>query len=145
MELIREAQTSYPQDEFFSRIEEMLDSSPKARAIYSNYDTALSYLDHDSWRELSQKALAHFLDHRQGQWKQGFFNQINEAFAYQYLVRQSHTNVRILREGRTTTPDIAYCAGSAPRHCEVKSMTSPKTKSRIACLTSTSIAATTLS
>jgi hypothetical protein len=38
----------------------------------------------------------------------GFFNQLNEAFAYQHLVRQGHDRVRILPEQGVRVPDLEY-------------------------------------
>lgn len=121
-DLILEAQASYPQDDFFSGVTAKHRYPPQARALYRAYDRALSYLDRDSWRELSRKALAHFLDHRDGQLKQGFFHQLNDAFAYQYLVRRGHSQVRILRERKKRTPDLSYFSGKTLRHCEVKTI-----------------------
>jgi hypothetical protein len=121
-ELIREAKAAYPADTFFTGVDRRLRLSSQARAFYRAYDRALSYLDQESWGALSQKALAHFRDHRRGQLKQGFFNQLNDAFAYQYLVRRGNSRVRVLREGGRTTPDLSYFSGESLHHCEVKSI-----------------------
>jgi len=73
-ELIRAAMQAHPHDDFFGDLDSTLKISSQARAFYRAYDRALSYLDQQSWAELSRKAVAHFLDHREGQLKQGFFN-----------------------------------------------------------------------
>jgi hypothetical protein len=101
---------------------ETLRSSKQARASYRAYDKAFDCLDPASWERLSKKAVAHFLDHRRGQLKQGFFNQLNEAFAYQFLLRQGYTHVCVLPEDGKTTPDLSYRHGNAVRYCEVKSI-----------------------
>lgn len=75
-----------------------------------------------SWHELKRKAIGQYCNHRNGQLKQGFFNQLNEAFAYQYLVRQGYRNVAILREDGKTTPDLHYYAAGSQRFCEVKTI-----------------------
>jgi hypothetical protein len=86
-ELIASTKTKYPSDEFFSSIETTWKTSRQARAQYAGYERALRVLDPESWAALKAKAVAHFSDHRKGQLKQGFFNQLNEAFAYEHLVR----------------------------------------------------------
>jgi hypothetical protein len=121
-ELIREVQSAYPRDTFFANVNETLRQSSQARAQYRAYDRAFSLLDPESWIVLSRKALAHFQDHRQGQLKQGFFHQLNDAFAYQYLLRRGHSPIRVLREGKTRSPDLSYFSGGSLHHCEVKSI-----------------------
>ncbi|MHB1100394.1 MAG: hypothetical protein ACYCZR_12645 [Burkholderiales bacterium] len=91
-----------------------------ARAQYRAYERALSILDPESRKVLQDKAIAHFTDHREGPRKQGFFNQLNDAFAYQYLVRRGYRHVRILPEDGKTQPDIEYTDGVEKRFCEVK-------------------------
>ena len=92
-DLITLTRAKYPRDDFFDRVGETLKSSSQARAFYRAYDSALDCLDPVSWEVLSGKAVSHFQDHRQGQLKQGFFNQLNEAFGYQYLVRRGFSGV----------------------------------------------------
>ena len=121
-ELIHEAKAAYPSDTFFAGVDRSLQVFPQARAFYRAYDRALSYLDHESWAAVSQKALSHFRDHRRGQLKQGFFHQLNDAFAYQHLVRRGYSRVRVLREGTQKTPDLSYFKGTSLLHCEVKSI-----------------------
>jgi hypothetical protein len=122
-ELINAAIAAYPADDFFVDLGLTLRQSSQARAFYRAYDRAFSYLDAASWHELSQKALLHFRDHREGQLKQGFFNQLNDAFAYQFLVRRGYTNVSILREKKNErTPDLQYFVGDVRHFCEVKTI-----------------------
>ncbi len=95
---------------------------PLARRHYQVYERALRTLDQESWAVLKDKAVAHFTDHRAGQRKQGFFNQLNDAFAYEHLVRRDYKQVRILREVGKTQPDIEYLVGRERRFCEVKTI-----------------------
>ena len=118
-DLIRQVQASYPQDTFFANVDETL---RRSRAQYRAYDRAFSLLDTESWNELRKKAVSHFRDHRQGQLKQGFFHQLNDAFAYQYLLRQGNSHIRVLGEGNRKSPDLSYFRGKSLRHCEVKSI-----------------------
>ena len=121
-ELIASVQAAHPGDSFFANIESTWQHSRQARAQYRAYDRAFLSLDEQSWRETEDKALRHFLDHRKGQLKQGFFNQINEAFAYEHLIRRGCQNVRVLQEDGNTKPDIAYVENGQQRFCEVKTI-----------------------
>ncbi|OFJ48117.1 hypothetical protein BA896_003110 [Janthinobacterium lividum] len=122
-ELINDVVSEYPTDVFFVDIGLTLRQSSQARALYRAYDRALSYLDRDSWQELRRKALVHFKDHRKGQLKQGFFNQLHDAFAYQFLVRSGCTNVAVLSEKKNTKmPDLQYFVGDVRHFCEVKTI-----------------------
>ena len=121
-ELIALAKATHPGDNFFADVEQTLKVVPLVRSEYRAYERALSILDPESWAVLQVKALAHFTDHRPGQRKQGFFNQLNDAFAYQYLVRRGYKQVRILRESGKTQPDIEYLDGREKRFCEVKTI-----------------------
>jgi hypothetical protein len=121
-ELIAQVQVSHPLDRFFERIEVTWAASRQARAQYAAYDRAFQTMDEQSWSELKSKALKHFFDHRKGQLKQGFFNQLNEAFAYQHLTRRGYPGVRVLREDGKVKPDLEYMAGKQRAFCEVKTI-----------------------
>ena len=121
-ELIKTVARVYPQDKFFLSFKKSCRTNAAKRAAYRTYDDALQVLDERSWQILKDKAVAHFRDHRRGQLKQGFFNQLNEAFAYKFLVRQGYTEVEMLRECNTPTPDIRYVEAGRVKHCEVKTL-----------------------
>ncbi|MFC1558524.1 hypothetical protein ACFL40_04125 [candidate division KSB1 bacterium] len=93
------------------------------REKYEAYNKAFMVLDNESWQILKEKALRHYLDHREGQTKQGFFNQLNEAFAYQYLVNiKGVKDIQLLKEGKSKTPDIKFIVNNNPLYCEVKTL-----------------------
>jgi hypothetical protein len=121
-ELIADVVRAHPNDSFFDRFEESCGENPAKRKAYRTYDDALRLLDSTSWKILKAKAIAHFRDHRRGQHKQGFFNQLNEAFAYRHLVRQGFTAVRMVPEQGRRVPDIRYRDGRHIKHCEVKAI-----------------------
>ena len=121
-ELVSEVEHCYPSDQFFKGIDKILASSPQAMRIHMAYERAFRVLDPESWSELKSKALEHFLDHREGQLKQGFFNQLNEAFAYQHLLARGFKSVRMLRESGKKTPDIEYRDGNTLLSCEIKTL-----------------------
>jgi len=120
-ELVALLKAAHPRDRFFANFDQTL-AIPALRADYRAYERALSFLDPVSWAELQSKAVAHFSDHRPGQLKQGFFNQLNDAFAYQYLVRRGYRQVRILREIGKTQPDIEFLDVDEKLFCEVKTL-----------------------
>jgi len=121
-ELISDVRNRYPKDDFFANFEYSCRISAARRASYRAYNRALVSLDDKSWSILKQKALRHYCDHRKGQKKQGFFNQLNEAFAYHYLVNKGFSDVRFIEEAQETRPDIAYTIQGNQNYCEVKTI-----------------------
>jgi len=121
-ELIQEIRSHYPQDSFFDAFADSCRTNPEKAKAYRTYDDAFRWLDADSWATLRTKAVAHFRDHRPGQLKQGFFNQLNEAFAYRHLAQRGYQGVRILPEQGVRVPDIEYFEGSQRYGCEVKTL-----------------------
>ncbi len=123
-EIITDIRNKYHNDDFFSNFENDLRIDPNRtkRRHYHAYNKSLMVLDEESWQILKQKALQHYLDHRKGQRKQGFFNQLNEAFAYRYLVNKGFKNVRFIREGKNIKPDIKFTVHNERHYCEVKSL-----------------------
>ena len=121
-ELVADVGRAHPNDPFFDRFEESCRENPAKQRAYRTYDDAFRLLDSASWKILKSKAIAHFRDHRRGQLKQGFFNQLNEAFAYRYLVRRGFTGVHMLPEDGRRVPDLCYRDGRQIKHCEVKTI-----------------------
>jgi hypothetical protein len=122
-ELIAEVRGRYPKDDFFSNFEESCRIWPNKRKYYQRYERLLKILDKESWNILKEKALKHFLHHREGQRKQGFFNILNEAFAYRYLFSKVFDNVRFLEEEKNrSNPDITFTLKSDLKCCEVKTL-----------------------
>src|SRR3974390_3112899 len=80
------------------------------------------FLDASSWKILKKKAVDHYMNQRRGQRKQGFFNQLNEAFAYRYLCRRGFRRVRFIQEGAQKTPDIRFSDHGILKCCEVKTI-----------------------
>jgi hypothetical protein len=121
LELISDVREKYCDDDFFADFEDSCQTEPKKRH-YLSYNRALMTLDNDSWNVLKCKAIQHFKDERIGQRKQAFFNQLNEAFAYRYLLRRGFKEVRFISEGRRKTPDIRFLDQGAAKYCEVKTL-----------------------
>ena len=108
-------------DDFYDDFDYNICIDPDIRAQYEIYNNALMTLDNQSWGILKDKAIRHYLDERNGR-KVGFFHHLNEAFAYQYLLKENYENVRLLDEvkGRKN-PDILYYLNGKEYACEVKS------------------------
>lgn len=121
-EIIADIRNRYPTDDFFSDFEETYRISVSKRKAYQAYGRVLNKLDTQSWQTLKEKALNHFKNHRNEQKKQGFFNQLNEAFAYSYLINQSCENVNFLKEDGNKNPDLEYVFKNSKGYCEVKSL-----------------------
>lgn len=120
-ELVELIRARHPSDPFFTNYKWKL-SVPELGDDYRAYGRALESLDFESWEVLKTKAASHFRNHRHGQLKQGFFNQLNEAFAYRHLVQQGYKSVRVLRESGKPQPDIEYFNRGQRLLCEVKTL-----------------------
>jgi hypothetical protein len=123
-DLIREVLSDYPEDSFFRNFEADISGGLiRGREQFAAYDRAFMALDVESWRILKNKAIQHFQNHRkhpdypESRMKHGFFNQLNDAFAYEYLKQIGFSDIRVLSEGRSKAPDIQYFDAGMPRYC----------------------------
>jgi hypothetical protein len=121
-EIITDVKNRFPDDNFFSDFEKRLRNNEDIRKSYQAYGRALNELDDNSWQVLKDKALRHYKNHRDGQKKQGFFNQLNEAFAYRYLKKKGCNSILFLEEDGNKKPDIEYIRMNARGYCEVKTL-----------------------
>jgi hypothetical protein len=121
-ELVAHIRERYPSDNFFANFEQSCRAEPSRIKHYRSYNEALMLLDEESWSTLRDKAINHFRDERKGQRKQGFFNQLNEAFAYRYLLLQGFKNIRFIKETKEKTPDISFVDRGTESFCEVKTI-----------------------
>jgi len=122
LELITDVRARYPRDQFFDYFEPSCAAHRLKRMYYAEYGRAFMTLDSDAWNSLKLKALNHYLDHRPGQLKQGFFNQLNEAFAYRFLKKRGLTQIRFVPESGQRTPGLAFVKDRQTCHCEVKTL-----------------------
>lgn len=123
-ELIQKVITTRKYDGFFDQIEFDPINQPLAYQWYEAYEQALQCLDSESWNILSAKAIEKYTQHRDGQLKEAFYNQLNEAFAYQYLQNEGYTNIKILDDSlkKKKIPDLSYEIMGKQFYCEVKSI-----------------------
>lgn len=126
-ELIEEIRRRYPGDNFFASFE-MNDPIYQAnKKEYLAYNRALMALDNDSWKLFKEKAVGKFLSNqREGQKKQGFFNILNEAFAYKYLTGKGFKNNSFVKEYNSNNgpkkPDLGFYINNTRSYCEVKTL-----------------------
>lgn len=124
-EIICDILHKYPNDDFFSDFENSCRIEPTKGKYYHAYNESLMLLDNESWQILKDKAIKHYLEHREGQKKQAFFNQLNEAFAYRYLVSNGFNDVQFIKEGgkkNEKRPDIKFSVKNTQYYCEVKTL-----------------------
>lgn len=121
-ELIQKIIIAEKHDSYLETMKTNLED-PSWRSTYNPYEEALQCLDNNAWNRLSGKAIEHYQQHRAGQLKEAFYNQLNEAFAYQYLVNQGYKNVEFFEENKKKkTPDLSYKINEKQFYCEVKSI-----------------------
>jgi len=122
-ELIAEIEKKHPDDWWIKSRRETESLFPDSFPQVQIYENALRILDSDSWLVLSEKAHDVFPGPRGARGKNQFFNLLNEALAYEYLVGQELRNIRLLRPvPKKKTPDISYDANGMSRYCEVKTI-----------------------
>jgi hypothetical protein len=86
------------------------------------YEEALSVLSNDSWEELKNKVIKLFRQNSLHRGKSQFFSQLNEAFAYKYLLESGFFDIRFIKEVITKTPDLSFKGNSFSGLCEVKTI-----------------------
>lgn len=126
-QLVDCVRAAHPRDTFFSDFELSVESWPLKRRFYEAYERAFAVLDDRSWENLREKAVGHFHETRPRQLKGPFFDQLNDAFACQWLVRRGLTEVTILAEQRNgrnlaQCPDISFCAFGRRFYCDAKTI-----------------------
>ncbi|PHM17067.1 MAG: hypothetical protein CJD30_08190 [Sulfuricurvum sp. PD_MW2] len=122
-ELIQKIENAEKHDSYLETMKTTL-IDPSWRNIYAPYEEVFQCLDSESWNILSTKAIEHYKQHRDGQLKEAFYNQLNEAFAYQYLQNQGYENIKILDDSakKKKIPDLSYEIVGKQFYCEVKSI-----------------------
>ncbi|WP_223460403.1 hypothetical protein [Pseudomonas sp. A-R-26] len=122
-ELIEEIEKKHPNDWWIKSRRETESLFPDSFPQVHVYENALRILDSDSWLVLSEKAQKVFPGSRELRGKHQFFDLLNEALAYEYLVAQELCNIRLLRTVKNQkSPDISYEANCVPCYCEVKTI-----------------------
>ena len=126
LELVSATRTAHQSDTFFAGLEQSLAARSSKRRFYAAYERAFAKLDEESWGNLKSKAVAHFHESRPHQLKGPFFDQLNDAFAYCWLLGQHFQHVKVLREQngshQSKQPDIAYQHQGVGYFCDTKTI-----------------------
>lgn len=118
-------------DNFFYEFIESCDVNPHRFSFYEELNSVFSSLEENSWEKLKNKAIKSYLDHRSDireefkevVIKQGFFNILNEAYAYKYLKEKRSINIEFLDERKNKkTPDLKFMHENKVYFCEVKTL-----------------------
>ena len=90
----------------------------------NEYNELLEIIDYQSWDIFEQKLLSKFSDENPKRGKNGFFNTLNEIYAYHYLLEKKYDNIRFTEESNCkSTPDLIFSCESKEYGCEVKTYT----------------------
>jgi hypothetical protein len=125
--LIAELNKSFQDDWWLKEYQSVIDSNFDGllRAQVSIYDTALCSLDENACVTLKKKITPLFKQNSGRRGKHQFFNQLNEALAYKYLIDRGCTNIMFLpersREGLKTA-DLSFEEKASAGLCEVKTI-----------------------
>ncbi|MGH8544048.1 MAG: hypothetical protein ACREX3_10565 [Gammaproteobacteria bacterium] len=129
-QLLRELRAECPDDWYLKQCEESRRQSRVLRSHFESYARAVEALDASAWEVLRQKAITHFKSDHARRGKQAFFNQLNEAFAYRFLVQEGHKSVSFIPENegqkskgkKSKTSDLRFLENDRGRYCEVKTL-----------------------
>jgi hypothetical protein len=123
-ELVGELEKRFPTDWWIvSRRESARILDENSFPQIAIYDRALCALDDDSWTILSERAIEVFSEPKRDRGKSQFFNLLNEALAYEYLILNGFNSVRLLRaNSKNKSPDICCSRDFETRYCEVKTI-----------------------
>jgi hypothetical protein len=120
-ELFITLEQQYENDWWLKAYEELFDDTSFNPQINA-YTEAISVLNHDSWEKLKSKVIKLFRQNTLNRGKSQFFSQLNEAFAYKYLLESGFYDVDFIKESRIKTPDLSYKGESFSGLCEVKTI-----------------------
>jgi len=108
---------------YFRDFEKSLSEIPQKLKQFRDIEAELQLLDPVAWEHLKTEAIPYLTrrDPNRG-WEQ-LFNILNQAKAYNFLVRQNHEGVRFVpRAVGKKTPDLEGHKGASRVLCEVKTV-----------------------
>lgn len=123
-ELIQKIVNTGKEDSFLETMKTNIENQSWISA-YAPYEQVFQCLDKNAWNLLSAKAIEHYTKNKTSQ--EDFYNHLNEAFAYQYLIQQGYNNVKFLEDDKSKkkkklSPDLSYQITEIQFYCEVKSI-----------------------
>jgi hypothetical protein len=123
-QLVEKLEKIYPDDWWIARWRESTQLNLGTFPQVEIYENALRNLDNESCLVLYEKVCQSFREPMTDRGKHEFFNFLNEALAYEYLVASGFSYVRLLpAKSKGKTPDIEYkCSSGVLSYCEVKTI-----------------------
>ncbi len=128
IKLKNEILAEFPKDEYFNNFEATLDD----KIVLCNwevYEKIFQNLDEKAWQILKEKSKKHFKGSRVNNWKEPFFNHLNEAFGYSYLLKMGFSDIQYiedLKKKNASVPDLKCKNDVGELICEVKTINTSK-------------------
>lgn len=108
---------------YFKNFANSLRDNPIKRKHFIDIEVELAALDAAAWDHLKTKVGPLFMKGEKARGWQGAFSELNEAKAYNFLVRRGYTSVEFIpRRSDARTPDLRARMGSIDVLCEVKTI-----------------------
>ena len=108
---------------YFKNFDTSLRDNAIKRKYFVDIEAELAALDPDAWDHLRAKVGPLFARKEKARGWQGAFSELNEAKAYNFLVRRGYTSVEFIPPRRDTkTPDLRAKIGNVEVLCEAKTI-----------------------
>jgi hypothetical protein len=128
--LLTELRSKFPDDSYLRDHDGIIKESLVLSRIHDSYERVLATLDVGAWEVLRNKAMQNFTHHESARGKQAFFDHLNEAFAYRFLLRSGCSCISFIEEpatqkkkgGQVRSPDLRFMQDGVVRYCEVKTI-----------------------
>lgn len=112
-----------PNAYFREDFENSLSEIPQKRKQLCDIDAELQLLDQNAWEHLKAEAIPYLTKRNPSRGWEQFFNILNQAKAYNYLVRQNCDGVHFVpKAARKQTPDLEARRNGVSVLCEVKTI-----------------------
>lgn len=126
--LFQELKPQFPDDWYLDGIDLSLELFPQARSAVATYERVLRTLDDGAWGILKEKVIREFSTGKNdGRGKHQFYNHLNEAFAFRFLLQSGYQQVTLIPEdtakkNKPKSPDIRFIRNNSFAYCEVKTI-----------------------
>lgn len=107
---------------YFEDFEKSIAANPVKRKHFEHIESDLAGLDEAAWAHLKSEVANKFKLNRPPRGWQFAFDILNEAKAYNYLVRLGCSDVTFIPVSLAKTPDLQARLGTVPVLCEVKTI-----------------------
>lgn len=108
---------------YFRNFAASLRDNPIKCKHFIDIESELAALNAAAWNHLKANVGPLFMKGEKSRGWQGAFSELNEAKAYNFLVRRGYTNVEFIpRRSDTKTPDLRAKTGNVDVLCEVKTV-----------------------